>query len=172
MSLLDLAYIVVPPALALVIAGVIVVQGNRRTALLDAEIAAYRVRKAEKRKTAAMVAEAAPQPVVTETAPAKTTSAERVESPVAPAVDAAAIARFYETTGLAKRPVSTEPDIIFTADGRTYVVQAKARSGSSTLAAAMRQAVLSGRTRAKRRTMKPYSPAVVVHDPARIFTPR
>lgn len=42
MSLLDLAYIILPPSLALAMAGVIVVQGNRRTATLDADIAAYR----------------------------------------------------------------------------------------------------------------------------------
>lgn len=52
MSLLDLAYIIIPPVLALAIAGVIVWTGDRSTDALDAEIAAYRARKTAEREAA------------------------------------------------------------------------------------------------------------------------
>lgn len=162
MSLLDLAYITVPPGLALAIAGFIVWTGNRSTAALDAEIAAYRARKA-----AAMVIEEAPQPVATET-----TSAERVVSSVAPAIDAAAMARFYEELGLGRRPAAAKPDVLVTSDGRTYLVEGKVGRGSTVSAAVMRQAAIWGRTRNKRRPIKPIPAAVTERDAARTFTPR
>lgn len=68
MTDLDILYIIVPPAVALLMAAGLRESSRRRTVKLDAKIAAYRARKAEERKAIeaaeeARLAETASTPV-------------------------------------------------------------------------------------------------------------